>query len=67
MLYMIQRVLLGALNQRWQALPDMTPQELVTVVPLLIIVVLVGVYPLSVLRLQDPAILALLQHVGMFQ
>jgi NADH-quinone oxidoreductase subunit M len=63
MLTAIQRVLLGPLNPRWAQLPDVTPRELVTVVPLLVIVLLVGVYPLSVLRLQDPALLALLHHV----
>jgi NADH:ubiquinone oxidoreductase subunit 4 (subunit M) len=52
-----------SLNQRWKALPDMTRRELFTLVPLLLIVLLVGVYPLIVLHLQDPAIQALLHHI----
>ena len=63
MLTVIQRVLFGPLNERWKHLPDMTPRELVTLVPLLAIILLVGVYPLVVLRLQDPSIHALLQHL----
>ncbi len=64
MLTVIQQVLLGPLNPRWTSLTDMNRRELITVVPLLCLVMLVGVYPLSVLRLQDPSLIALLQHVN---
>ena len=62
-LTVIQRILLGPLNEKWRALPDMTRRELVTVVPLLLIIVAVGVAPLLVLHLQDTSIHALLQHL----
>ena len=64
MLTALQRVLLGPLNERWKQLPDISRRELVTVVPLLIIVLVVGLYPLSILRLQDASLAALLQHLG---
>jgi NADH-quinone oxidoreductase subunit M len=61
MLTVLQRVLLGPLNERWTALPDMNQRELVTLVPLLLMILLVGVYPLAVLRLQDASVQVLLQ------
>ncbi len=63
MLMVIQRVLLGPLNEKWKALPDMTGRELATLVPLVIVVLVVGIYPLSVLHLQDASINALLHHI----
>jgi len=63
MLMVIQRVLLGPLNEKWNALPDMTARELATLIPLMIVVLVVGIYPLSVLSLQDSSINALLQHI----
>jgi NADH-quinone oxidoreductase subunit M len=64
MLTVLQRVLMGPLNQKWARLPDMRPREVWTLVPLLLLVLLVGLYPLSVLRWQQPALEALLAHVA---
>jgi len=63
MLMVLQKVLLGPLNEKWRTLPDMTARELLTVVPLLLIVLFVGLYPLSVLRLQDVSIQQLIRYV----
>jgi NADH-quinone oxidoreductase subunit M len=63
MLMVLQRVLLGPLNERWKHLPDMNRVELISLVPLLVIILLVGVYPLVVLHLQDASMQALIQHV----
>ena len=63
MLKVIGQVLLGPLNERWQGLTDMTPRELVSVAPLVLLVVLTGVYPLWLLRLQEGALQQLLTHV----
>ena len=41
----------------------MNRRELVSLVPLLLLILLVGLYPLSMLRLQDSSIQALIQHV----
>lgn len=64
MLTVLQRVLLGPLNERWRGLPDMNVRELVTLVPLLLIILALGVYPLLMLQVQDPALRALIQHVA---
>jgi NADH-quinone oxidoreductase subunit M len=51
LLWTLQRVWLGAPNARSLAMPDVTPRELVTLVPLAAIVVVLGVYPHAVLDL----------------
>ena len=63
MLKVLQQVLLGPLKDKWRSLTDMTTRELATVVPLLVIVLALGVYPLLLLRLQDPALTQLVSHV----
>lgn len=63
MLTVLQRVLLGPLNDKWTQLSDANLRELVTLVPLLLIILGVGLWPLSVLQWQDPSLRALIQHV----
>ena len=64
MLMVVQRVLLGPLNERWRALPDVTFRELATLVPLVVIVLALGVYPSLALRVQDASLLQLIAHVA---
>lgn len=46
MLRMVQRVFLGEFNlQRWGGLTEINARELVTVVPLMLLTLLIGVYP----------------------
>ncbi|MBI4355091.1 MAG: NADH-quinone oxidoreductase subunit M, partial [Candidatus Omnitrophica bacterium] len=61
MLTVLQHVLLGPLKEQWRALPDMTRRELATVVPLLILVLLIGLFPSTVLDLQQSAVVHLVQ------
>ncbi len=63
-LYMLQRVLLGPLDKKWAGIFDMNKRELCTLIPLLIIIILVGVYPMSVLKYQLATITELIQKVG---
>ncbi|MBI3323675.1 MAG: NADH-quinone oxidoreductase subunit M [Candidatus Omnitrophica bacterium] len=63
MLMVIQRVLLGPLNEKWRQLPDMTARERVTLIPLLLIILAVGLYPLLMLQVQGAGIQALLEQV----
>ncbi len=63
-LYMLQRILLGPLNERWAGIFDMNKRELFTLIPLLIIIILVGVYPMSMLKYQLATITELIQKVG---
>ncbi len=54
-LWTIRRMFLGKLNPRWEDLPDINFRELVTVVPLMLLMVLIGVYPAIVIKLMNPA------------
>jgi len=49
LLWMIQRVLLGPLNQHCENLKEMSLREMLAVVPLITIMVLAGVWPASIL------------------
>ncbi len=44
-LWTIQRIFLGPLNQRWAALPDMDRREAISLVPLVALMVIFGIYP----------------------
>ncbi len=63
MLWMLQRVWLGPVNEKYTGLPDVTLRELATLVPLAAIVIILGVYPHAVLDLINPSLLALNQTV----
>ncbi len=59
MLWMLQRVWLGPVNEKYAGLPDMNWREIVTLVPLTVIVIVLGVYPHAVLDLFGPTLVAL--------
>ena len=55
-LLMIQRVLLGTVNPKCAAFPDMSTIELITIIPLIAITLIVGFYPHLVLQYQQMAV-----------
>jgi NADH-quinone oxidoreductase subunit M len=61
---MLQRVWLGPVNEKYKDMADVTSRELVTLVPLAIIVMVLGVYPHAVLDLINPTLLALNETVS---
>jgi NADH-quinone oxidoreductase subunit M len=63
MLKVIRQVLLGPLNEQWRSLADMSPREVLSLTPLLLLVLALGVYPLGLLALQDGALTRLILHV----
>ncbi|MBI2105072.1 MAG: NADH-quinone oxidoreductase subunit M [Candidatus Omnitrophica bacterium] len=63
MLQVIQQVLLGPLNERWRELPDMTLREGLSLAPLLLVTLGLGVLPLALLEVQDGALQRLIAHV----
>ena len=64
LLYMIQRVLLGNPNPKWAKLPDINAREIFTLVPLMILILLVGIYPKIILQYMTPSIEALVKLLG---
>lgn len=64
LLYMIQRVLLGPLNPKWGKLSEINGREIFTLVPLMILILMIGVYPKIILNYLTPAVNALLTKVS---
>ena len=64
LLYMIQRVLLGRLNPKWANLPDINAREIFTLVPLMALILLLGIYPNIALQYMSPTIEALVHVLG---
>jgi NADH-quinone oxidoreductase subunit M len=63
MLKVLQQVLLGPLNERWRAIREITAWEVLSLAPLLLLILAIGLYPLAMLQLQDHAIQQLIAHV----
>jgi NADH-quinone oxidoreductase subunit M len=64
MLWMMQRVALGPLKHESQAsLPDLTPREAVTLVPLVILVLWIGLYPQPFFHVLDASVTHLVQQL----
>lgn len=58
-----QRIFLGPFNEAYKDLKDITPLELVTIIPLAIIVLWFGVYPAPLLNMISPAMDGIIQIV----
>ena len=63
-LLMLQRVLLGPLNPKWGALQEINGREIFTLVPLMVFVLWLGVWPKSALDIHVPALSNLLFRLG---
>lgn len=55
MLWMVQRVLLGPLNPKYEKMPDADTREVVSVAPLMALTLLFGVLPGLILSIFGPA------------
>jgi NADH-quinone oxidoreductase subunit M len=64
MLWTLQRVFLGKPNEKWGTLPDVNGRELFTLVPLLIIVLVLGIYPSLLLNVMTPSINHLVEAIA---
>jgi len=64
LLFTIQKVLLGPLNPKWEKLTDINARELFTIVPLMVIILALGVYPKLILDIMGPSVNALVAQVG---
>ncbi len=59
MLWCFQRVFLGTPNEKYKSLPDVNGREILSIAPLAIIVIIVGVYPKVVLDLMNTSLVGL--------
>jgi NADH-quinone oxidoreductase subunit M len=68
MLWVLQRVFLGTLPEKWNGLTDMNGRETLMLVSLAVIVIFLGIYPAPVLDLMSTSVnslAGLLQNAGM--
>ena len=63
-LWMLQRVFLGPKQDKYDSLPDINARELVTLVPIGVIVLVLGVYPMPVLNLMKVSLNHLIKVVA---
>ncbi len=59
LLWTIQRVYLGPLNEKWKDLPDMNLREIFTLAPLAILILFFGIYPVPILEMIEGSLQAL--------
>jgi len=64
LLWMFMRVFLGPLNEDHRALPDMNWMERLTLAPLCLLVIVLGVYPMPVLDLMTATVARLLTYLA---
>jgi NADH-quinone oxidoreductase subunit M len=64
LLCMLQKVLLGPINPNWKNIPEINKLELLTLVPLMIIIVIIGIYPQCILNVFGPTTHALVESLG---
>ncbi|MBI4656684.1 MAG: NADH-quinone oxidoreductase subunit M [Elusimicrobia bacterium] len=58
-LRMIEKVFLGPFNQKWAGLKDMDARELISIAPLAVLTLLIGLWPRLCLDFIDPTVTAL--------
>jgi len=62
-LWMMQRVLMGE-GKKDESFPDINGRELAVSVPLMVLILLLGVYPPLALNILDPAVNQLMAKLG---
>ncbi len=60
----VQKVLLGKADEKWAKLPDLYGYEVLTLVPLAVLMIVIGVYPNWILDTINQATLAILKLAG---
>ncbi|HEY3322621.1 MAG TPA: NADH-quinone oxidoreductase subunit M [Planctomycetota bacterium] len=63
LLWMLQRVFFGPLNEKYKNYADLTGRELFSLVPLVIVIVLFGVWPKPLIDMTQTSVEATRQHV----
>jgi len=56
LLWMLQRMFFGPLNEKYKTLPDLSGREALSLAPLAVLVVVFGVYPQPLINLTEPSV-----------
>ncbi|AFN75600.1 NADH dehydrogenase subunit M [Melioribacter roseus P3M-2] len=63
MLWTLQRIFLGPLNEKWASLPDLDKREYIMFVPLSLIIIFLGVYPSAMLDIMNTSVNTLVNFI----
>jgi NADH-quinone oxidoreductase subunit M len=64
MLWTLQRIFFGPLNERWASLKDLSVREYLMFVPLTIIIFFLGIYPSAMLNIMNTSVNSLVNFVA---
>jgi NADH-quinone oxidoreductase subunit M len=64
LLTIIQRVFCGPLNGRWSQMPDLTLSERLLVLPAIVLMFLLGIWPQLVLGVIDSTVVKMVQQLN---
>lgn len=64
MLWTLQRMFFGTLPEKWSGLTDLNAKEMWTLIPLVIIVIFLGVYPAPMLNMMSTSVNQLVSYVS---
>ncbi len=65
MLWSVQRIFMGPLNEKWKDLTDMSVVELGSLTPLMVLTVLLGIYPALVIDMINKSVLYILNTLNL--
>lgn len=63
MLWTLQRIFFGKLNEKWATLPDVDMREVIMFVPLTLIIIFLGVYPSAMLNIMNTSVNTLVEFM----
>jgi NADH-quinone oxidoreductase subunit M len=64
MLWALQRVYLGQLNEKWNTLNDLDSREYVMFIPLTIVIIFLGIYPSAMLDIMNTSVNTLVNFIA---
>jgi len=64
MLWTLQRIFFGKLNEKWSDLSDLDAREYIMLIPLSIIIIFLGVYPSAMLNIMNTSVNVLTKFVN---
>jgi len=64
MLWTLQRVYLGQLNEKWNTLSDLDAREYVMFIPLTIVIIFLGIYPSAMLDIMNTSVNTLVNFIA---
>jgi NADH-quinone oxidoreductase subunit M len=64
MLWTLQRIFFGKLNEKWSSLADLDGREYLMLVPLAVIVIFLGIYPSAMLDVMNSSVNELVRFVS---